>query len=207
MRDIFMGINYLHEQRIAHGDIKPDNILMGVDGHLKLADFGVSRFIESASVIKGLETTPAFQAPEELQGNYSPWPADLWAVGVVFYMFLTGKHPFLGSSIPETYDNIRTKHPKLPVYIDDKAQSDLLFGLLQKNPVLRFNLKTIKNHPWITNNGHEKWVDSIEIVHHLDSIRSSFSQHERRIKEQQKGQKAQSPDLKFGVITNGNQHH
>jgi len=83
MRDIVSGLAYLHSQRICHSDIKPENILIGDNDLLKLADFGISRFLdfgESKRVFKEKEGTLAYQAPEcllEHDNEFSLYPTDI----------------------------------------------------------------------------------------------------------------------------------
>jgi len=177
MRDLFMGLNHLHSKRIAHGDIKPENILLGNDGHLRLSDFGVSRHFKAGdkSVVTGLETTPAYQAPEELKGNYRPWPADVWALGVVMFEFLTGMHPFLGNTQHETYNNIETLDPELPHHITMDRQNtgivNFLFGCIEKDPKDRITMDQIKQDPWLC--AEDPWTDRLEVTNDIDQL---FSQ-------------------------------
>merc|ERR1719494_390638 len=91
MRDMISGLAYLHSQRICHSDIKPENILIGDGDILKLADFGISRFLDhgqSKRVFQEKEGTLAFQAPECLYDSdtkFSLYPTDIWALGVTLY--------------------------------------------------------------------------------------------------------------------------
>jgi len=159
MRDILYGLEYLHSMRFFHGDIKPENILLGNDGHLKLSDFGVSQIMSGGeSRITALETTPAFQPPEVDTRNYQAWPADIWATGLVFFLMLSGRHPFLGKSIPDTYDNIRNVEPELPDYVDPDAR-DMCMRMLDKDPETRIGFKGLRQHPFITNHGAEPWIN------------------------------------------------
>lgn len=86
------GIHYLHSHKIAHGDLKPDNFLLGTNGHIKIADFGSSQLTRVSDLVNRSAGTPAFMAPEMCSGNaYQASLADVWALGVCLYMFIYGK--------------------------------------------------------------------------------------------------------------------
>ncbi|XP_061754313.1 calcium/calmodulin-dependent protein kinase kinase 1 isoform X3 [Nerophis ophidion] len=95
LRDVILGIEYLHYQKIVHRDIKPSNLLLGDDGHVKIADFGVSNQFEgSDAMLSSTAGTPAFMAPETLSNkrkSFSGKALDVWAMGVTLYCFVFGK--------------------------------------------------------------------------------------------------------------------
>lgn len=93
MRQLALAISYLHENKIAHRDIKLVNILKFKGNDIKLADFGLSSFYEN--VLNTSCGSPCFAAPEVLQSKeYDPKCADVWALGVVFYSLIEGSLPF-----------------------------------------------------------------------------------------------------------------
>ncbi|MEQ2165274.1 hypothetical protein GOODEAATRI_015192 [Goodea atripinnis] len=99
-RDVVLGIEYLHYHKIIHRDIKPSNLLLGDDGHVKLADFGVSNEFEGPdALLSGTAGTPAFMAPEmmsEHQQSFSGKALDVWAMGITLYCFVFGElHPWV----------------------------------------------------------------------------------------------------------------
>jgi [calcium/calmodulin-dependent protein kinase] kinase len=110
LRDIISGLMYLHAHNIIHGDIKPDNLLVTSAGNVKIGDFSVSQiFEEDDDMLRRSPGTPVFTAPECCQGpTYHGRPADRWAVGVTLYCMITGHYPFLGDTLQETYDKVRT---------------------------------------------------------------------------------------------------
>jgi serine/threonine protein kinase len=89
------GIAYLHENRVAHRDIKLDNILLDGHGNIKIGDFGVSKFIEADN--KDLFEqcgTPAYIAPEIVQDRgYKGFPVDIWSAGICLFAMLYGNVP------------------------------------------------------------------------------------------------------------------
>ncbi|PKU36847.1 hypothetical protein llap_12852 [Limosa lapponica baueri] len=104
-QDLIKGIEYLHYQKIIHRDIKPSNLLVGEDGHVKIADFGVSNEFKGAdALLTNTVGTPAFMAPETLSETrkiFSGKALDVWAMGITLYCFVFGQEstvqqPFAG---------------------------------------------------------------------------------------------------------------
>ena len=88
-------MTYLHSLKIVHRDLKPENILFAKQGKIKLIDFGQGKFCKNSSMaLKGLRGTPLFISPEVIRGSYDQ-RCDLWALGVLTFFLLSGKHPFV----------------------------------------------------------------------------------------------------------------
>ncbi|NXL48329.1 DAPK3 kinase, partial [Podilymbus podiceps] len=110
IKQILDGVNYLHSKKIAHFDLKPENIML-LDKNIpipriKLIDFGLAHKIEDGIEFKNIFGTPEFVAPEIV--NYEPLglAADMWSIGVITYILLSGASPFLGETKQETLANI-----------------------------------------------------------------------------------------------------
>jgi len=149
MRGMLNGIDYLHSNSVFHGDLKPENVLLTDDGTVKISDFGTSRIIDG-DYAKEHRGTLAFTAPEVGESEKFLWrPVDLWAVGVIYYIFLFGKCPFAGS-ISEVLDQLDDYEVTIPQDDLPKDVIDLLMRLLQKDPVERITMSQLKEHPWLT---------------------------------------------------------
>ncbi|XP_048552475.1 serine/threonine-protein kinase GRIK1-like [Triticum urartu] len=150
LRDIVSGVMYLHSHNIIHGDIKPDNLLVTSTGNVKIGDFSVSQIFEDDDdMLWRSPGTPVFTAPECCQGSaYHGRTADTWAVGVTLYCMITGKYPFLGETLQETYDKIANDPVEIPG--DTSPQlADLMQRLLYKDPGDRMTLQAVAAHPWV----------------------------------------------------------
>lgn len=155
-RDVVLGIEYLHHQKIIHRDIKPSNLLLDDKGTVQIADFGVCNQFEGVdALLSGTAGTPAFVAPEALSENrseYSGKAVDVWAMGVTLYAFVVGNVPFHDPSVLILYNKIRNQPLVFPSNISIELQ-DLLSRMLKKNPDERITVPEIKVHPWVTRNG------------------------------------------------------
>lgn len=88
-----MALNHCHKQNIVHRDIKPENMMFDHEGSIRLVDFGLA--IQTNKTLHTMAGTPYFMAPEIFAGNYGP-KCDVWSLGVVLYMIVTGELPFTG---------------------------------------------------------------------------------------------------------------
>ncbi|TEA41338.1 hypothetical protein DBR06_SOUSAS7910003 [Sousa chinensis] len=159
-QDLIKGIEYLHYQKIIHRDIKPSNLLVGEDGHVKIADFGVSNeFKGSDALLSNTVGTPAFMAPESLSETrkiFSGKALDVWAMGVTLYCFVFGQCPFMDERIMCLHSKIKSQALEFPDQPDIAEDlKDLITRMLDKNPELRIVVPEIKLHPWVTRHGAE----------------------------------------------------
>ncbi|XP_064612261.1 calcium/calmodulin-dependent protein kinase kinase 1-like isoform X2 [Liolophura sinensis] len=157
-RDIILGTEYLHYQKIIHRDLKPANLLLGDDGHIKIADFGVSNEFQGGDAfLTGTAGTPAFLGPEALKDERekcSGKALDIWAMGITLYCFVFGHCPFADEYVLGLHKKILKDpvvFPERPVISADLK--DLILKMLSKNPVARITLPEVKVHPWVTRQG------------------------------------------------------
>jgi serine/threonine-protein kinase len=129
---ILAGLAHLHELGIVHRDIKPANILLH-KGVPRLADFGMSRFITSESQTSQVGGTPSFMAPEAFDGVRSP-ATDIWSLGVLCHLLLTGAFPFPEREWAPLFKAIVTREPPpLPDAVPEAIQAAVRISL-QKDP-------------------------------------------------------------------------
>ena len=151
-QQLINALFYLHSQNIAHRDIKIDNILLDRNKNLKLIDFGLSIKYSNEKLLEQPCGTIVYSAPEILLGQpYHGMLADVWSSGIVLYGMLLGYLPF-----DDNDDNINKKliikgKIDIPEYINPWAK-DLLIHMLDINPMTRYTLRDIKDHPWFNMN-------------------------------------------------------
>ncbi|CAI5463019.1 unnamed protein product [Closterium sp. Yama58-4] len=152
-RDVSAALLYVHSQGVVHNDIKPANILCTEHGTAKLADFGVCQEVTSPDDLQRRSPgTPAFTAPECCTGEpFKGMAADTWALGCTLYAMVCGRHPFLGTSLMDTYDKIQSEPLILPPDMTPSL-ADLLTRLLHKGmPTYHASIHhSSTHHPCIT---------------------------------------------------------
>ncbi|ODQ66006.1 kinase-like protein, partial [Nadsonia fulvescens var. elongata DSM 6958] len=156
---LISAVSYLHDNGIAHRDIKLDNLLLDSKMNLVVADFGFAHSFNDNGNIRHPTATsgcgsPCYAAPEVVvpEPNYSARMADIWSCGVVLYCLLTGMLPWDDYKIRIAnedifYDFIIRASLSFPEFINESA-CNLIQNILCIDPDTRFTMKDIKSHPW-----------------------------------------------------------
>lgn len=150
---LFKALSYIHNKNIVHRDIKPENILFSKDGSfstLKIIDFGLSTFLKSDN--KYRVGSPYYMAPEIIHGNFT-YKTDVWSVGVILYVMLTGHFPFHAKKYDEVFDKILNKPYEIKYLKNCKCSNhaiDLISKLLVKDQESRISIEEALNHEWFS---------------------------------------------------------
>ncbi|KAK9536406.1 hypothetical protein VZT92_006186 [Zoarces viviparus] len=143
------ALYYLHSHRILHRDMKPQNILLGKGGVVKLCDFGFARSMSvSTMVLTSIKGTPLYMSPELVGQKPYDHTADLWALGCILYELHTGAPPFNTNSILHLAQLIVRTPVKWPDTMSDTCTS-FLKGLLTKDPQTRLSWPYLLRHPFV----------------------------------------------------------
>lgn len=163
-KQVLEAVHYIHSQGISHRDLKPDNILIEQDDPvlIKITDFGLAKVQGNGTFMKTFCGTLAYVAPEIIGGKntsednderieYSSL-VDMWSIGCLVYVILTGHLPFSGSTQDQLYKQISRgsyhEGPLKDFRISDEAR-DFIDSLLQVNPNDRLSAKKALLHPWV----------------------------------------------------------
>ncbi|XP_044727455.1 probable serine/threonine-protein kinase fhkE [Chrysoperla carnea] len=154
MRQICEGIEFIHKQNILHLDMKPENILcLTKSGNrIKIIDFGLARRYDPNKKLQVLFGTPEFVAPEVVNFDQIGYGTDMWSVGVICYVLLSGLSPFMGETDIETMANVTVAKYDF----DDEAfneisqdAKDFITKLLVKDREARATASDCLTHPWL----------------------------------------------------------
>lgn len=146
MHEVAQGLSHAHENGVIHRDVKPANMMLLADGGVKIMDFGIARFTRGTSLRRtqqGIQLgTLTYMAPEQLQaGMDADELVDIFAFGVVFYLLITGVHPFQAEDTGTVIYRITTTEPKpIREAAPDCPESlaDIIHTLLAKDRRLRY---------------------------------------------------------------------
>ncbi|XP_017891279.1 death-associated protein kinase 3-like isoform X2 [Ceratina calcarata] len=154
MRQICEGIEFVHRQHILHLDLKPENILcLTKEGNrIKIIDFGLAREYDPKKKLQVLFGTPEFVAPEVVNFDQIGYGTDMWSIGVICYVLLSGLSPFMGDTDIETMANVTIAkydfdHDAFAEISEDAK--DFIQCLLVKDKDKRMSASQCKEHRWL----------------------------------------------------------
>lgn len=157
--EVIAALEFLRERNVIHRDLKPDNILISENGHLKLVDFGLSIWglvdracsLEETNSVPG---TPDYIAPEIILQQYHTYTSDYWSLGCIIYELLTGMAPFHKNTISEIFTQIlKCEYSIEELHNNSNEVKDLIQKLLISDPSKRLgasSIDEIKRHQWFS---------------------------------------------------------
>ncbi|XP_033342268.1 serine/threonine-protein kinase polo [Megalopta genalis] len=150
MKQILDGVNYLHQNKIIHRDLKLGNLFLSDDLQVKIGDFGLATRLEHEGERKKTVCgTPNYIAPEILTKSGHSYEVDIWSIGCIMYTLLVGKPPFETSSLRETYARIKQVQYKIPSHINSTAMV-MITNMLQGNPTKRPSIGKLMKDQFFT---------------------------------------------------------
>ncbi|XP_038573844.1 myosin light chain kinase 2, skeletal/cardiac muscle isoform X2 [Micropterus salmoides] len=155
IRQICEGLQHMHKMYILHLDLKPENILCvsRVTNKIKIIDFGLARIYKPREKLRVNFGTPEFLAPEVINYDFVSFNTDMWSLGVITYMLLSGLCPFLGDNDNETLNNILACKWNFEEqeFVDTSEEAkDFISRLLMVNKSWRMGASEALRHPWLS---------------------------------------------------------
>ncbi|XP_049899686.1 serine/threonine-protein kinase MARK1 isoform X1 [Epinephelus moara] len=155
-RQIVSAVEYCHQKRIVHRDLKAENLLLDADMNIKIADFGFSNEFTLGSKLDTFCGSPPYAAPELFQGKKYDGPeVDVWSLGVILYTLVSGSLPFDGQNLKELRERVLRGKYRIPFYMSTDCEN-LLKKLLVLNPGKRGSLQQIMKDRWMNIGYDEK---------------------------------------------------
>ncbi|XP_074095261.1 serine/threonine-protein kinase MARK2 isoform X3 [Cotesia typhae] len=153
-RQIVSAVQYCHQKKIIHRDLKAENLLLDSEMNIKIADFGFSNEFTPGNKLDTFCGSPPYAAPELFQGKKYDGPeVDVWSLGVILYTLVSGSLPFDGSTLRELRERVLRGKYRIPFYMSTDCEN-LLKKFLVLNPTKRASLENIMKDKWM-NMGYE----------------------------------------------------
>jgi serine/threonine protein kinase len=140
---IALALRALHRRGIVYRDLKPENVVLGCDGYIKLTDFGLSAEVSACTRVCG---TYEYLAPEVLAGRQYGPAVDWWALGILFFELLFGRTPFYAMDRDRMREKILNRAVIVPDHSGSGDVASLMYGLLEKDPDARFGFDEVAGH-------------------------------------------------------------
>ncbi|EER00967.1 serine/threonine protein kinase, putative [Perkinsus marinus ATCC 50983] len=160
--EVLLGLEYLHSQNVLYRDLKPENVLLDLDGHVRLTDFGLSKESKAdpTSQLTSFVGTAGYLSPEMIKREGHGKPLDFYCLGCLLYVMLTGSLPHFQGNWDEMFARrVTGESLSYPPWVSAAAR-DMCDRLLEADPKIRLGSKKgareIKDHPWVRDMEWEK---------------------------------------------------
>ena len=173
--EILLALEFLHNKHIIYRDLKPENVLLDTEGHIKITDFGLAKQLETESELSKTSTfcgTDEYLAPEIILNEPYRESVDMWALGILIYEMITGWAPWRDDNRKILFEKIVSQpldlsHPNL-----SPNAKDLLNKMLTKKISERIKTPEIKKHPFFSSmDFHKIYMKSIKPPFKPDVVR------------------------------------
>lgn len=184
IRQVCDGLQHMHEQNIVHLDLKPENVMCQTQKgtSVKIIDFGLATKLDPREIVKVTTGTAEFAAPEIVEREAVGFFTDMWAVGVLSYVLLSGLSPFAGEDDVDTLRNVKNCawefDPEAFNYVSDEAK-DFIRRLLLKDARTRLTAHQCLDHPWLKGEAmkdSENVIPRSRLIKMRDRIRDKYGE-------------------------------
>ncbi|XP_059139873.1 serine/threonine-protein kinase SIK2-like [Physella acuta] len=150
---ILSAVEYCHNRRIVHRDLKAENLLLDANMNIKIADFGFGNFFEPNEQLATWCGSPPYAAPEVYEGKKYLGPQiDIWSLGVVLYVLVCGALPFDGPNLQVLRDRVLSGRFRIPYFMSSECEQ-LIRRMLVLDPTKRYSIAQIRAHRWMQIDG------------------------------------------------------
>lgn len=194
---ILIALKHLHSRHIVHCDLKPENVLLSSETpfpQVKLCDFGFARIIGEKSFRRSVVGTPAYLAPEVLKSKGYNRSLDMWSVGVIIYVSLSGTFPFNeDEEIPDQIQNAAFMFPPNPWKEISPEAIDIISRLLQVKMRKRFTADKSLAHIWLQD--YQCWCDLRKLEEQVGQRYLTHESDDNRWEQYRRDQRLPAWDL------------
>ncbi|XP_067827071.1 serine/threonine-protein kinase SIK2-like isoform X2 [Heptranchias perlo] len=146
---ILSAVEYCHNRKIVHRDLKAENLLLDSSMNIKIADFGFGNFYKPGEPLATWCGSPPYAAPEVFEGQQYEGPQlDIWSLGVVLYVLVCGALPFDGPTLPILRQRVLEGRFRIPYFMSEDCEH-LIRRMLVLDPSKRLTIAQIKEHKWM----------------------------------------------------------
>jgi serine/threonine protein kinase len=149
--ELLLALEHLHARGITYRDLKPENVMIADDGHIRLGDFGLAKHLEPSRMGDGFVRTSSicgtrnYLPPEMLFGRLYGLEVDMWSLGIMIFRIMCGRFPFEASKTKEVFAKVKREKVRCPPFLSADAKS-LIDGLLCRDQVKRLTVAAAKGH-------------------------------------------------------------